>query len=430
MSLSITLRQTMFFKELFNSPIRKATIESVITGVAGQAVLVISGILVARILGVEGRGYLAILALFPSLISQLGLLGLPHAATYYVAMNRNYASAICYSLRIPFLLQISVLPILHFFILRLYLNEQPNQIVLAGYFTIAVTPSLVAQRYGLALLQGLNMFRPFNIMRLMPATAYSGVIFLVFVARVGTLPVVIFSWMCVNSIVGIATLCIAHRRASSLKASFRSEGNPSLIKMLQFGIKGLIGALSPLENFRLDHLVAGLLLSPAALGLYVVAQAFTNLPRFIAQSIGMVAYPAMSSCLNDMGKTKKTLNRFIWVTAAFNGFLVLFLNLLIPVLIPFFFGNEFSESINIARLLLLGAFLASCRQIIVVGLRGLGKPEVSTWTELSMYPFLVIFGPLLIGYYYLTGVALTVIACYFLSLIIAVYFLGIFGKEN
>jgi O-antigen/teichoic acid export membrane protein len=350
--------------------------------------------------------------------------------TYYVAINRDYATAICYSLRIPFLLQISVLPIIHFFILRLYLSEQPNQIVLAGYFTIAVTPGFVAQQYGLAILQGLKVFRPFNIMRLMPATAYSVVILLVFVVRVGTLPVVIFSWMCVNSIVGITTFYIAHKRASSLQASFHSVGNPSFKRMLQFGIKGLIGALSPLENFRLDHLVAGLLLSPAALGLYVVAQAFTNLPRFIAQSIGMVAYPAMSSCLNTTGETKRTLNRFIGVTAAFNGFLVLFLTVFLPVLIPFFFGNEFSESINIARLLLFGAFLASCRQIIVVVLRGLGKPEVSTWTELSMYPFLVIFGPLLIGSYYLTGVALTVISCYFLSLIISLYFLKNYLKEN
>jgi hypothetical protein len=39
-----------------------ATAVSVLTGLAGQAVLMISGPLVARMLGLDGRGYLASLA--------------------------------------------------------------------------------------------------------------------------------------------------------------------------------------------------------------------------------------------------------------------------------------------------------------------------------------------------------------------------------
>ena len=41
--------------------------------------------------------------------------------------------------------------------------------------------------------------------------------------------------------------------------------------------------------------VIGLFLAPAALGLYVVAQAFTNLPRFISESVGAVAYPNIAA---------------------------------------------------------------------------------------------------------------------------------------
>ena len=49
------------------------------TGFGGQAVLIISGILAARILGVEGRGYLGLLIIFPIVLCQLGGLGLPQA---------------------------------------------------------------------------------------------------------------------------------------------------------------------------------------------------------------------------------------------------------------------------------------------------------------------------------------------------------------
>ena len=79
------------FRSVFNTPLRRAAIESVMTGLGGQAVLIISGILAARILGVEGRGYLALLIIFPVVLCQLGGLGLPQAVTYYTARNRKHA---------------------------------------------------------------------------------------------------------------------------------------------------------------------------------------------------------------------------------------------------------------------------------------------------------------------------------------------------
>ena len=64
-----------------------AVVGSVATGLAGQLMLVASGILVARALGVEGRGQLAVIVLVPSVLSQLGTLGVPLAVTYYVARD-------------------------------------------------------------------------------------------------------------------------------------------------------------------------------------------------------------------------------------------------------------------------------------------------------------------------------------------------------
>ena len=66
-----------------------------------------------------------------------------------------------------------MLPIIHFYILKLYTGIEHNQIVMAGYFTLAVIPGMLAHRYGLALLQGLQMFRSFNLLRLMPVAAYA-----------------------------------------------------------------------------------------------------------------------------------------------------------------------------------------------------------------------------------------------------------------
>jgi hypothetical protein len=54
-----------------------------------QALLAGSGIITARLLGVEDRGNLAFLALVTAVLAQAGGLGLPTAATYFLA-NKEY----------------------------------------------------------------------------------------------------------------------------------------------------------------------------------------------------------------------------------------------------------------------------------------------------------------------------------------------------
>ena len=58
--------------------LRSPTAGSVVAGLGIQAALVVSGPILARMLGLEGRGQLAALILWPIVIAQLGSLGLLH----------------------------------------------------------------------------------------------------------------------------------------------------------------------------------------------------------------------------------------------------------------------------------------------------------------------------------------------------------------
>jgi PST family polysaccharide transporter len=191
--------------------------------------------------------------------------------------------------------------------------------------------------------------------------------------------------------------------------------------MVKFGLKGLFGTASPMRNFRLDQLVAGLFLSPAALGLYAVGLAFTNLVHFIAQSASMVEYPAVAASGSN-NTERRLIWRFFVSVSLMNGVVVFTLIALMPILITFLFGKAFYESIPIARLLLLGAYFESLRRILVEGIKGMGKPEVSTWAELSMYPLFAVLAPILIRNFGLNGLATAVISCYFLSFLVASVF--------
>lgn len=409
------------------NPLRQAAAETILAGVVGQALLVISGILVARILGPEGRGYLALLVVFPVILSQLGSLGLPQAATYFIAMNRDDARAVYNMLKMPFIRQVLVLVIIHLVIVYLYVRHEPGEVILSGYLSLIVIPGMLAQEYGLAALQGCQQYMAFNVIRLMPATIYTILILSIFLTQVGSLPSIAFVWVCSYVIVGLFVAYFVRYDALGLAGKKNDTRSPSFSQMIKFGLKGLIGTVSPMQNFRLDQLVAGLFLSPAALGLYVVGQAFTNLVHFIAQSASMVEYPAVAA--NGNNKTARQLIwRFFASVSIMNGVVVFTLIALMPILITFFFGKAFSESIPIARLLLLGAYFESLRRILVEGMKGMGKPEVSTWAEVSMYPLFAVLAPILILHYGLIGLAAAVISCYFLSLLVASVLFRFNGK--
>lgn len=57
------------------------------SAVAGQGILVVSGVLVARVLGVEGRGELALIILVPGILAEHAPPGLPFAFTHVIAWD-------------------------------------------------------------------------------------------------------------------------------------------------------------------------------------------------------------------------------------------------------------------------------------------------------------------------------------------------------
>src|SRR5262245_14763487 len=70
---------------------RRALMLSVAAGFAGQALLVASGIPVARTLGVDDRGQLALLVVIAGGLALLGAAGVPDALAYYISRERAAA---------------------------------------------------------------------------------------------------------------------------------------------------------------------------------------------------------------------------------------------------------------------------------------------------------------------------------------------------
>lgn len=395
MSWSLRIRQAA----------RHALVGSLVTGGLGQAVLVVSGVVAARVLGVENRGHLALMTLLPAVLTQVGSLGLPSAVTYFVSSDPRQLRAVRSTIVRLAGPQLVAVALLQAAIVLAIFHDEGRSPLVAALITVPMSTASLLHQYGLAFLQGLQRFRWFNILRLLPAASYSVMLLLMWLLQRGDLVLVAVLWTGTGVTTALLTLAVARR---SIRAHATSEATadarPGASRLVRFGLSSVLGAVSPAETFRVDQAAVGLWLSPAALGVYVVGLAFTNLPRFLAQSIGLVAYPQVAA-EPDRARARALAWRYFLVSAAVAGGVALSLALLMGWLVATFFGAEFAEATSLGRILLLGAFCFGIRRTLSDGMRGLGHPSAGTIAELASWCWLLPALPLLGGGWGVNGVA-------------------------
>jgi O-antigen/teichoic acid export membrane protein len=372
----------------------RSLLGTMFTSGAAQAVLAVSGIGAARALGVDDRGRLALFNLLATMLVLLGTLGLPVAITYFIARNPSNARGVLRTVMRWCALVTCLLTQLDFLILLIVEKGQPHYVIVAAAVSLALVAGNVSAVVGLAFLQGQQRYTAFNWCRFMPAVAYGlGIVGLI-LGSAATLVTLTVDFVVVSVFGGIAALYFALRDLPMEQSS--GEQAPGIREMLGFGAKAVLGAVYPSETFQLDQASVGLFLNPAALGIYVVAVAFTNLPRFIAQSLGVVAYPRIASLRNPVA-ARATVWRFTAAAVVVAAVTCVALEVSVGVLIPFLFGGPFRTAIPITRILLVSAFIVSVRRVLADGLRGAGYPTLGTIGEgvamLALFPALAGFVP-------------------------------------
>jgi O-antigen/teichoic acid export membrane protein len=162
------------------------------------------------------------------------------------------------------------------------------------------------------------------------------------------------------------------------------EGSPRAV--LRFSLRSMFSAFSAVEHFQADVLLVGLLLSAHQFGLYAAGAAFANLPEFLGQSVGYIAYPEVRAARAE--RRAATLRRYLAIGTAVLVPVVLVSIALLGWLLPLLFGHQFSGAVTIGRILLIAALAQGLRRVAAEGLRGLGSGTAATLAELS---FIVVF---------------------------------------
>ena len=362
-----------------------------------QLGLLVSGVFSARMLGPTNRGYLALLVTSGSTVGQVGAVGISLAATYYLAAGLIGGKEVIGLLRGSAAIQVATLTTINAAFVLGYTFVSGAPILFAACLSLLQVPAACALDYGIAFALGGRRHGVASGVRAVAAVSYAAGLTYLFLRGGGTLDSVAVVFVTSTVLGGTLALALGLRIAYSLRPrkSLVAEMGPKRARreLLAFGRRGYVGYLSPTDTFRLDQLAVGLLLSPRALGLYVVGSAFTNFTRVVAINVGLSGTSEVARH-HDPDSQREAARQTLVLSAGLITTITICVGVFAIVAIPLLFGKAYRSSVPVAECLLVASWFLSMKRISVDLMRGAGELRAGTRAEIiNLVVFLTLLVP-------------------------------------
>jgi O-antigen/teichoic acid export membrane protein len=342
---------------------------SLFTSSAVQGLNVITGILLARALGPQGRGELTAVLLWPLVLAVVGSLGITESATYYAARGTTSAGTLVGTLVALGIAQSAVLVGIGALVLPTVLANHSASTINSARLFLAVIPLSLLSLYLMGLLNGLHRYGWFQALRfLVVAGTVTGLV-ICRLADALTVRKAVVVYLAAHLLtLAVAVVAIAKSETGDLRLD-----RGVLRELLVYGLKSHSSNVPSMLNERLDQLVISIFLAPARLGLYVIAVTMTSVTNLIGSSVSFVAFPAVARIAPGDERTAAA-RRFVvftvLISAAFTIPFILFTGPLIALL----FGEAFSGATNVCRILLVAAVALSTTRAVGAILKAINRP--------------------------------------------------------
>ncbi|MBJ7519188.1 MAG: oligosaccharide flippase family protein [Solirubrobacteraceae bacterium] len=366
-------------------------------GVAATLVaLLITGSLAARILGPTDRGYFALLVLVPSLVCQVGGLGISLALTHYVAAGEIGASQGLRLLRRVLALQVAAVTVASV-VVGIALNlGHPGYVMGAVLIAASFAVTTYLKEYTVGLVQASGRSVSANLLKAFSPVAGAVGLTALYVGGAESLTAVVVVWAATEWISSALLVVVTRMYLRRDAPGGDVDSAVSRARILEFGRAAYFSYLSPLDTFRLDQLYVGVALSATALGYYAAGAAFTTIPRVLAHSVGLTAAPLIArqrfGARVSVRRTGLVLGGLAIGTSAVTALAV---GLSAEWLVPALYGDAFRPAIALTQILMVGGFLFAVRRILIDVLRGVGRPAAGWRSEVGGLVVFAVLAPVL-----------------------------------
>lgn len=371
---------------------RIASLFVVFGGFVVQGLLMISGIVTARVLGVEGRGEIALVVSLSTMAAQLTLGGsLPNALTNRLASRRLKARDGVGHL-VPRWALLAVVSAVPFAVLFAILH---GDVAEHGVWALGVCVGVLAiqnMAFRLILAALLGEGAPMSrvaIATLFPQTLVTASMVVLFVTVDRTSSLLVSLVMVVSYglglVVGLWALAPASRRADG-GTQDRLEGDD----LWRLTRSTYVGSIGPIDGLALDRTLVGAIMGTVALGLFSAAAALASLPAMMGTGLATVLLPRVAASQADPAQERALVRRWLVLAASVLAALAGLLALAAEPVIVLAFGEDFRPAVPVARWLVVAAGFLGFRRVLVAVLQGRDRGGVASWVELALTPVLVV----------------------------------------
>lgn len=365
---------------------------------------IVTGIITARSLGPEGRGEQAVMILWPGFLAGILTLGLPSSLIYnlkrYPAEKSELFSA---ALLLGAALGV-VASLVGIVLMPWWLAQYSTEVVRSAQFFMFNAPLVLLLSVCPAALEACGEFAISNQVRcLIPLITLIALCVLALAGAVTPFTaalayvlngVPIFFWM-------LARLWPSFRpRLFGLRSSYK--------RLIHYGLRScgidLLGTLA----LQVDQVLVVSLLTPASMGIYVVALSLSRMLNVFQWSIITVLFPRAAA--RPAEEVVAMTGQAARVSTAFTLLVGIIVILFGPLLLRLLYGDEYAGAATILRILVVEAVLSGTTLVLAQTFMALGRPGVITLSQslglgLSIALMLVLVPP-----YGLAGVGIALLS--------------------
>ena len=339
---------------------------------------IVTGLIAARSLGPAGRGELAAITTWASVLLFAGAFGLPEAVAYFAAADREsrgrvwttgQAGAVGLGLLVA-LIGWWAIPV------AFGADDAALADAIRWYLLLFAVPCL-GFACAVSWLQGTGSLHAFNVGRSSLHVINAGL--MIALALAGSQSVMYFAAATLVGMTAAWMLCAVFVPVSRLRLARPSLGLAK--RMLHYGVRVQVGNWSNAASLRLDQLLLSLFAVPATLGLYVVAVSYANILLTIPHSAAMVMLPEIVE-RHAAGGARECLQRWyrrlLWATVL--GAIAI--GLLGVIIVPVAFGSAFQQAVPLLAVLMPAALMLGMNEILSTAFLGIDRPDITSKGEL------------------------------------------------
>ena len=349
-----------------------ATLQTMLSRLLILGINVVTGIITARTLGPVGRGEQAAMILWSGFLASTMTLGLPSSLVYNLKRYPEEKSQLlCAALFLSSGLGLAA-SVIGIVFMPQWLAQYSAEVIYFAQWFMLNTPLALISLVSLAALEAIGDFTTANQVRFL--ITLSTLVVLIGFALTRTLTPFTSSLAYTFSYLPIFIWMLIH-----LWQLFRPHCSGLVTfcrRLVSYGLRSygidLLGSLA----LQVDQVLVVGLLSPSAMGIYVVALSLSRMLNLFQTSIVTVLFPkAAARPIKEVVFITGLAARVSIAVTLLAAILVMILG---PLLLRLLYGSEYVGAVAVFRVLIVEVVLAGTTFVLAQAFMALGRPGIVT----------------------------------------------------